>query len=462
MKKPQSFILSFCIALLIGFTSCEKKEEIIPNEPLPIGEVEKPEEPTKPVDPVKPITIAYTVKASENTLDGSKLNIAPGSYVAFEAGQRGPLYIKNFVGEEGNPITFINSKNGQTIFKGSGPWAIKVGYSKHIKISGTGTKNAEYGIMVDGGHNGLVLPELTTNYEINNVEVKNCGFAGIMGKTDPNCDKSTWRDNFIMKGVSLHHNYIHDVDGEGFYIGNSFYNGKSESCGTVYPHEIHGLRVFKNIVKNVGCEGIQVGCASRDCEVYDNYIENPGKSPFANFQNNGLQIGAGTSGKCYNNIIKNAPGNGMIVNGVGGNLVYNNFILNSGQLGIFCDERTTPTGGYSFINNTIVNTGSDGIKLYSEEVPFNNIINNIIINPKTGKFLNTNNGVKVTNNNNYFSADIASVKFENAGSGNYKLGTGSPAIDKGANVSSFGITKDLLGNTRVLGSAADIGAYESK
>jgi hypothetical protein len=281
-----------------------------------------------------------------------------------------------------------------------------------------------------------------------------------MGKTDPSCDSKTWRNNFTMRNVFIHDNYVHDVGGEAFYIGNSFYNGKSESCGTVYPHTIEGLKIYKNIVKNSGCEGIQVGCAIKDCEVYNNSIENPGRDPFAAYQNNGLQIGAGTGGKCYNNIIKNAPGNGLIMNGIGGNLVYNNVIINSGALGIFCDERTAPLEGFSFINNTIVNSGGDGIKLYSEQVPYNNVINNIIINPKTGKYINIASGVKLTNQNNYSSMDIASVKFTNAGASDYSLQNGSPAINTGANVTSFSIVSDFNGNPRPYGNLFDIGAFE--
>ncbi|MBX9853872.1 MAG: right-handed parallel beta-helix repeat-containing protein, partial [Cytophagaceae bacterium] len=447
--KKLSFIITLFLSAALSFTSCQKKE----NEIQPASGNDMSVK-------LEGITYAYIIKPTESEVDGSKLNLAPGSVVCIESGTRGPLYLKNFTGTETNPITFINGSSGQTIIKGNsgGPWAVKVGYSKNIRITGTGS-SSKYGIVMEGGQNSFTLPELTTNYEIDHVEVRNAGFAGIMAKTDPNCDSKTWRDNFVMRNVSLHDNYVHDVKGEGFYVGNSFYNGKSESCGTVYPHTIEGLKIYKNIVNNTGAEGIQVGCAVKDCEIYDNSIENPGRDPFAAYQNNGLQIGAGTGGKCYNNIIKNAPGNGMIVNGIGGNLVYNNLIVNSGALGIFCDERTEPKEGFTFINNTIVNSGTDGMRFYSELVPMNNIINNIIINPKSGKYINAASGVKLNSQNNYTSMDVASVKF--AGSDNYTLASGSPAINAGANVSSYGVVKDLMNNLRPAGGAYDIGAYES-
>lgn len=447
-KINLSIMTMFLAALILATASCRKKEEVDPEHAT-----------TEESMQVKAIVYAYTIKASESMVDGSQLNLPPGSFIAIESGTRGPLYLKNFKGLPGQPITFINHSSGKTILKGSGSWTLKVGNCKDIRITGSGSSDT-YGILVDGGHNAVTLPELTTDFEIDHIEVKNAGFAGIMGKTDPNCDSKTWRENFLMTDVSLHDNYIHDVKGEGFYIGYSFYNGRSESCGTVYPHEIHGLRIYKNIIKNSGCEGIQVGCAAKDCEIFDNYIENYGTDPFAAYQNNGLQIGAGTAGKCYNNIIRKGPGNGMQVFGTGGNLIYNNVIADAGSIGIFCDERTAPTEGFIFINNTIVNTGSDGMRLYSEQVPMNTIINNIIVNPKSGKYVNTTSGVKLNEKNNYYSMDISSVKFVNYAEGNYTLNQGSPAVNTGWDVSSYGITHDLLKATRPSGGVFDIGAYE--
>lgn len=214
--RTNLFILSCLLSILTFVSSCNKKDEIKPENPVS----EVPVDPgngggnnggTKP--PPTQITIAYTIKASESTVDGAQLNIAPGSYVAFEAGTRGNIYLKNFEGAPGKPITFINAKGGQTIFKGSSWSAIKVGGCKNIRITGTGSSSHKYGIVVDGGHNSISLSELTTDFEIDHIEVMNSGFAGIMAKTDPKCDPKTWRENFVMRNVSIHHNYVHDVGG---------------------------------------------------------------------------------------------------------------------------------------------------------------------------------------------------------------------------------------------------------
>ncbi len=146
--------------------------------------------------------------------------------------------------------------------------------------------------------------------------------------------------------------------------------------------------------------------------------------------------------------------------GLGDNVVFNNLVLNSGAFGIFCDERYTPGNNFVFVNNTIVNSGKDGIRLYSELIAMNTVRNNIIINPANGIYVGKNNGVKITESNNYQSADIATVKFVNASADNYVLASGSPAIDQGMNASTYGVSFDYNNGSRPAGAAYDIGALE--
>src|SRR5690606_11465482 len=89
-----------------------------------------------------------------------------------------------------------------------------------------------------------------------------------------NCnDKSPERPNFTMYDIKLHDNYIHDITGEGIYLGNSFYTGTSNYCGqTQYPHEVRGVRIYNNRMENTGWESIQVGAAVQDVEIYNNIV----------------------------------------------------------------------------------------------------------------------------------------------------------------------------------------------
>ena len=415
--------------------------------------------------PAKSTTVlsecTYTVKPSEWFVDGA--NIPAGSVVCIPAGTRGSLLLKNFKGTAANPIIIIN-KGGKVTFSTaiSASYAFKTQNCQYFKILGNGVPDITYGFDVNGGNIGMTMDDLSSDFEIANVEVRNSGFAGIMAKTDPSCDINTQRGHFTMQNVSLHNNYIHKTGGEGIYAGNSFYaSGVSASCGQVLPHNVVNIKVYNNLTDSTGCEGIQVGSATSGAEIYNNTVKSPGIAPFASAQNNGIQIGEGTGGKCYNNLVKNAPGNGIIVLGLGDNLVYNNYILNSGGHGIFADSRYTPGPNFIFINNTIIAPALNGIKLNSETIPMNTAINNVIIKPGLGVAIQKKStGVKLTASNNYTGDDVTILGFVNYYSDDFHLKPSSPLINAGADVLSYGVSTDYYGILRPSGIAFDIGATE--
>jgi hypothetical protein len=445
---------------LLSFTMCTKKKADFEIE-KPTGDSTIAVQPVNPTDPVADCT--YTVQSSQWQVDGTA--IAAGSVLCIPAGTRGALLLKNLKGTADKPIIIIN-KGGRVAFTapGSAGYAFKTQNCQYFKIRGNGVAGMKYGLVINGGNIGMTMDDLSTDFEIQNVEVLNSGFAGIMAKTDPTCDLATQRGHFTMKNVFLHDNYVHKTGGEGFYIGNSFYaNGVAATCGTVLPHDVVNVKIYNNITDSTGCEGIQVGSAVSGCEIYSNTVQSPGLTPFANSQNNGIQIGEGTGGKCYNNLIKNAPGNGIIVLGLGDNVVFNNYIINSGDNGIFADSRYTPGPGFQFINNTIVAPASDGIKLDSEIIPMNTVINNVIINPGSGTAVfKKSNDVKITVSSNYVNKDINTCEFTNYNGDDFHLQPSSPLINAGTNVLSYGISFDYYNTARPSGNGFDIGATEYK
>ncbi|MFA6085804.1 right-handed parallel beta-helix repeat-containing protein [Mucilaginibacter sp.] len=433
-----------------------------------MNEIVKPVTTTKTLQRLNPNNIVlsectYTVQPSEWFVDGAK--IPAGSVICIPAGVRGGLLLKNFKGTAAKPIIIIN-KGGKVTFSAATTtsYGFKTQNCQYFKILGNGAPGVTYGFDVNGGNIGMTIDGLSSDFEIANVEVRNSGFAGIMAKTDPTCDISTQRGHFTMRNVSLHNNYIHKTGGEGFYVGNSFYaSGVSASCGQVLPHDVVNVKVYNNITDSTGCEGIQVGSAISGAEIYNNTVKSPGLTPFASAQNNGIQIGEGTGGKCYNNLVKNAPGNGIIVLGLGDNLVYNNYILNSGGHGIFADSRYTPGPDFKFINNTIIAPALNGIKLNSETIPMNTAINNVIIKPGLGVAIQRKStNVKLTASNNYTGEDINALGFVNYSNDDFHLQSSSPLINAGANVLSYGVSTDYYGTLRPSGIAFDIGATEYK
>ncbi|WP_079687727.1 PKD domain-containing protein [Ohtaekwangia koreensis] len=411
----------------------------------------------------------YTIKLSETNVDGKSLSIKPGDVVCIQAGTRGVLRLANFQGTASNPIIIQNCGGLVNIENTDKNYAVWVSTSRYFKITGTGGGSSAYGIRcktTKDGSNALVVSDLSSDVEIDHVEVAGSGFSGIMAKTDPRCDLTANRGRFTMYNVSVHDNYVHDVKGEGLYIGNSFYDGwtGNSSCNgtTLYPHDIIGCKIYKNVIKRTGAEGIQVGAASSGCAIYNNSVEFFGQDPFANYQNNGIQIGLGTGGLLYNNIVKTGPGNGILIQGKGDNKIFNNIVVGAGSNGIYCDDATmtgTLGPGFSFLNNTIITPGGDGLKIAAERVNMNHFINNIVIKPGSGKYVNkVHPTVKLTEANNYYSSNIADAKFVNAAVFDYHLLSTSPALNKGAVVS--GVTADYDGKARPAGGVYDIGAFE--
>lgn len=413
----------------------------------------------------------YVVPADATIVDGTLLGLKPGSIIGLSAHVKyGSLIFRNIVGTLDQPI-IIRNCGGVAQIDGTGKaHGIKTETSAHFRITGGDVKNS-YGIIVTGGQMSVNLGKLSTHFEVDHLEIKNSGFAGIMAKTDPTCDDATLRANFLMKAVALHNNYIHDTGGEGIYAGNSFFMGMETNCGVRLPHEIHYIRIFGNIVKNTGWDGIQLGCATKGASIHNNVVENYGTVNKI-YQNNGIQIGAGTGGLCYNNLIKNGTGNGLLVNGLGDNVIYNNVIENPGSNGAFCDERYSPGSGFKFINNTILNPKKDGIRIYADEVPMNVIVNNIITNPgsyytyaypRTAEdafVYKLNSKVMIDMSNNYFNIDTAAVRLSSIVDTNYRLSNASPVVDVGRDISAFNIKFDYYYKPRLKGMGYDIGAVE--
>lgn len=477
VKLGTRVILSLAVVSMI-FSSCsDDMLELRKNGTQAFQQTETSTETTTSAtsQPVDCSSCKFVVPPGMYPIDGYKLGIQPGDVICLDATkQYGSIRFTNIVGTADNPV-IIRACGGPSVSvstSASSSYAIKVDNSKYFRITGGDTEGS-YGIKIKGGNIGLQLTYLSTNFEVDHVEVSNVGFAGIMAKTDPSCDDATIRGNFTMTDVFVHDNYVHDTGGEGLYIGNSFYNGGvNTSCGLRYPGELKNIKIYKNHVVNSGWESIQLGCAVSGAEVYDNVVENYGVAN-VNSQNNGIQIGEGTGGLCYNNYVKGGKGTGIIVLGLGDNTVYNNIIVNPGGFGIFCDDRYSPGSGFKFLNNTIVNPASDGIRIYADLPNLNNVIqNNLIANP--GSYTSysyprsgndsyvyvLNSSVKLTISNNWYTRATLLANYLNLGSFSDAILINCPLVDRGTNLSSRGVTNDFLKTNRPRGLSHDIGAVE--
>ncbi|MGC1243762.1 MAG: right-handed parallel beta-helix repeat-containing protein [Chryseosolibacter sp.] len=414
----------------------------------------------------------YIVPATAYRIDVQALGLKPGAVICLKAGYAYKnLVFKNVRGTASAPITIKNCGGIATVNGGTGWFSIRTEYSSFFRITG-GNADGSYGIRLVGGRQSLHLDLLTTNVEVDHVEISNSGFAGVMAKTEPSCDNATVRGNFVMRNVLLHHNYVHDTGAEAFYVGHNYYlKGIATNCGTRLPHTLEGLKIHNNIIKNSGWESIQVASTPKGAQVYNNRIENYGVKNTL-YQNHGVQFGEGGVATFYNNFIKGGKGDGIRIIGNAENFIHDNVIVNTGAYGIFCDDRTAIGLGFKFINNTIVNSGKDGIRLYADNVPMTLVYNNVIVNPKsystysyprTGNdaYLYINNSsVRYQKLNNYFTRDINAARFVSPSTFNYALRSDSPAINKGTNIATYSISLDYAMGPRLSGTAYDIGAHE--
>lgn len=420
------------------------------------------------------------------TPDNYKLKYNPavdkisGNTICIKGGVYERIWFEGFHGTRNNPITIINC-GGKVIFRHekNAHGGFNFINCTFIRLTGSGEPSIPYGFKVENTlrGSGVSFNTFSNNVEIDHVEIANTNFAGLVIKTDPTCDDpKTWRDNFRMENVSVHDNYIHDTRGEGVYIGFT----TNIKCGsnTIYGHDIKNLKVYNNIVERTGWDGIQIANSTEGCEIYNNKVRNYATRN-AGSHKHGLLMGGYTSGRVYNNTIENGAGPGITTFGFGDVYVYNNVIVGAGDFGIFCDDRSTqPNKGFFFINNTIINSGENGVRMYSNQSKGNVFYNNLVVNPGAfdeyerltswwGKgvdaYIYINRVAKkidFDSAGNYFVKNIDQVKFRNWRNGDYALSSGSPAINKGINVSSYGVTKDFLNAGRPAGGKYDAGAYE--
>jgi len=419
-------------------------------------------------------------------VNANDIPIKPGDVFCFQNIQYSKgIIIANFAGTESQPI-IIKNCGGQTVID-TREYGIIFRNSKHFKFLGNGDPNYKYGFKITARNKNYFFmdaKDFTTNFEIAYVEIAGAspntgsdtsGFAGIGIKTNPLCDGSAERGVWTMYNPIIHDNYIHHTGGEGIYMGYGWYREGTINCPcpddpsktcpkTVRSHSIVGARVYNNITENTGLDGIQIKNADEDCEIYNNIIKNYGLRN-EETQNEGLLLGEGTTGKAYNNWIENGTGNGIQNHAMGNQDIFNNVIINPKEYGFVCWDgpAVVRVGYYNFFNNTIINAGLDGFNFFGPGGGPKRVYNNIIAKAGPGRSLlkKANDVILFEESNNYLTNNIEDVQFV-SGTAPYdmRLLPTSPAIDKGKDLTSFGVTTDFDLNTRPYGAAFDIGAFE--
>ncbi|TRZ76119.1 MAG: hypothetical protein D4R97_01285 [Bacteroidetes bacterium] len=399
---------------------------------------------------------------------GNASAVKPGDTIYLSASTRQYVLLRSLHGTASLPI-LVQNLGGSVILTNSN-YGIKFDTCSWIKCVGK-ANGGSYGFIISSVNAGVAIQGLSTSIEIAGIEIFNATWTGILAKTDPDCSFKSTRGNYVMRNISIHDNYLHDIANEGMYIGHSYFNGYTIHCNgkdtTVYPHLIRGLKVFNNRVENTGWDGIQVSSADSACYLNNNLIYGDSWAQ-ASGQMSGFLLGGGSSCNCYSNLIKDGRGDGIDELGQGGNYIYNNLILNPGKNftgsgqkhGIYVGSQSPAAGrGYHLIFNTIVSPRTNGIDFRNTAALNSVASDNIIANPGN-TYIKTAAGTTLAQQDNLQVAAVADAKFINPSIGNYDLQPSSPAVNTGSAVTGFLLNFDISGRSRPWPVKYDIGAFE--
>lgn len=402
-------------------------------------------------------------------------NLQPGDTIKLLPGVRPFIIFKNIIGTEKDPIV-IQNDSGVTEINSDHYFGISIRQSKHIKISGAGDSQTEYGIRIfNRKGSGLSIGDFSSFFEVEHIEVGYSEFSGIIAKTEPFCGFD--RSSFLQENTIIHDCYVHHTGTEGLYIGSSFYTGQTLQCNgspvIVYPPLLKNVEVYNNRIEYTGWDGIQVSSAI-NTRIHHNRIAYDSQEK-ASFQMTGIIVGGGCTGEIYSNDIRDGEGVGIFSNALGDIYIFNNKIIRPGKsetttgakYGMYIDESSAISGmNFHIYNNLILHARSEGIRFICTGGPLNSIFNNIIIqeastfNNNTPVYINCI-GTQAKISNNFLSTDIHSARFQNVTNDNYSLEQGSVLIDAGQLLPFNNCPYDILGNQRMQGNRIDIGPIES-
>lgn len=296
--------------------------------------------------------------------------------------------------------------------------------------------------------------------------------------------------------------YESKFNGNGIYV-DSRTSASNNPKGEKYHHiTIRNCTVYE-------CGGPGIGTIQADyiiienCRIYNNsWYSLFGTSGISLYQHLNSDASQGIKNIIRNNVVygnkmlvpwvsgncKFTDGNGIIIddfkhtqNGstfgkyFGKTLIENNIVFNNGGRGIHAYLADNIT----IVNNTCyqncstpeIDEGEITIIGKSGNNAENCSVYNNILFARTGEKVNTISNVTnyIHRNNIYFNSEIGSQlstigksadpMFVNPATGDFKLKTGSPAIDFGQSALYFP-KKDILGNIRPKGKEVDSGAYE--
>ena len=251
------------------------------------------------------------------------------------------------------------------------------------------------------------------------------------------------------------------VDIQGFDITGDGRIGilNNASYVQVIGNHIHDIPIFD---PNGGAGIDENNYSAHGNDIIGNVIDHIGTANSANYGKHGYGIYLSAyGGNIYNNIIGNCARFGIHTwhNAQGANIC-NNLVFKSGDVGIIIgsgDTGTTSTAGDYFIvnNNIILYNNGTAIVEEGQRASHNVYVDNLC-------YGNTHDDFRGYINEDGVAAPLIAnpllVNYQDNGTGDYHLTSGSPAINAGT--SQGAPATDIDGVSRPQGGGIDIGPYE--
>jgi hypothetical protein len=429
--------------------------------------------------------VDYTIDKGDSSFDCSRVN--PGDTLTIAAGTRGPLKISNCQGADGKRITIRNDSRGSepvVIRRDSGSgggFVFSCTNCTYIDIDGSqkwqgAPQGKTYGIkvtMTGGGSPSafMRIAGLSRFVTIRNVEIDGAWPSvskdGIGLSINDHTIKRAAHPGLWREGILVEHNYVHNVQGEGMYIGPNYREGDLP---------LRNVEIRYNRVEDTGWEGINTKSMwSGNNSIHHNVVLRAGSNGGAvnkPTQYSGINNNAGTV-KIYNNWVEKTGQHGIQVWTVDGPKVgegvgpfdvriWNNVIVDAGSLwkphmansyGINVGAMAgCERPDAAIFNNTIVQSRESAIRLTSDV--FGGSVHDNIVAASGGNPIVIPSSVRQTNNE---VGSVAQMGFVNPAQRNFRLTDGSPGRNRGG--TGFPQT-DFDDVARPQDGAPDLGAFE--
>ncbi len=407
-------------------------------------------------------------------------SVAPGDTVTLGAGARGPLSIKGCNGSSTKRIRIINDAGGDgpTIIRrtsgASGGFVLACEDCVNVDIDGSAKwrgapAGRTYGIKVTmtggGGPTAFIkIAGLSRFLAIRNVEIDGAWPSladdGIGISVNDHARKAADNPGIWREGILIEDNYIHNVEGEGLYVGPNWRTGEDIP---VRDAELRG-----NLIEDTGWDGINLKSSiAGSNSIHHNVLRRVGtRQDDTDGQHSGITIYEG-NGDIYNNWIEKAGNSGILhflanlpsSYGAQQVQIYNNVIVDPGRLRANRGNGITSSGKASaapprplIYNNTIIGATAAGIRVGDNAS--SGFVRDNIIADSADKPISVPAKIQSLNNR---AGNAGEMGFMSLADHDYRLRSDSPARDAG---SVEHPDTDYLGVHRPVDGAADQGAYE--